>query len=188
MRRITCISVLAAIVTAAGCAAMTVSSHIERSADFDRYRTYAWSEPDTLPPGDPRLDNNPFFRDYVQGAVERQLALKGFEYVTSSESPDLLIHYHANVRRRIDVEAVDRQYGYSGTDEPHLVEFEQGTLVVDVIDARTNKLVWRGWAQDSVAGVLDDQDRLDRQVERGVTRMFEGCPTAGPSTATPPRH
>ncbi len=161
-----------------GCGSMTVSSHIERGADFDVYRTYDWGPPDGLPTGDPRLDNNAFFQDYVQGAVEKQLAMKGLERGASG-SADLLVHYHANVTQRIDVDATDRQYGYASSYEPHVVDFEQGTLVVDVIDARTNKLVWRGWAQDSVAGVIDDQDRLDRQTERGVTRMFERFPIVG---------
>jgi hypothetical protein len=97
----------------------------------------------------------------------------------------VLVHYHANVRQRLDVDAADLEYGYTGTGGPHPVEFEQGTLVVDLIDARTRKLIWRGWAQDSVAGVIDDQDRLDHQVERGVTRMFERFPNAGRPLAPP---
>lgn len=169
----------------AACASMTVSSHIERAADFGGYQSYAWGPPDALPTGDPRLDNNAFFQDYVQGAIEKQLAMKGFERADAG-SPDLLVHYHANVTQRIDADATDRQYGYSQSAEPHMVEFEQGTLVVDIIDARTNKLVWRGWAQESVDGVIDNQDRLDRHTERGITRMFERFPIVGRANHTPP--
>jgi hypothetical protein len=159
----------------AGCAAMTVGAHLEGVASFSGYQTFAWGPRDALPTGDPRLDGNIFFRDHVEGAIEKQLAMRGLRLMLISESPDLLVHYHANVRQRIDVEATDRLYGYSsGNYEPDVVEFEQGTLVVDVVDARTNRLIWRGWAQDSVN--VDDSDRLHRQIDEAVPRMFRQFP------------
>ena len=64
----------------AGCATtMTVSSHVDRAVDFAHYRTYDWGPADALPTGDARLDANPFFKDHLQGEVEKQLAAKGFE-------------------------------------------------------------------------------------------------------------
>ena len=72
MRRLCVGLLLTAFV--AGCAAMSVSSHIERNVNFTDYVTYDWGPPDGLPVGDPRLDGNEFFRDYVMGAIEKQLA------------------------------------------------------------------------------------------------------------------
>jgi Domain of unknown function (DUF4136) len=156
------------------CAPMTVGAHLERTATFSGYQTFAWGPSDALPTGDPRLDGNIFFRDHVLGAIEKQLVLKGLRLVEEA-SADLRIHYHANVRQRIDVDTTDRQYGYaSGDRQPQLIEFEQGTLVVDVIDASTNRLVWRGWAQDSVNP--EDSDRLHRQIDAAVPRMFKQFP------------
>jgi hypothetical protein len=57
---------------------MTVNSHFEPTADSARYRSYDWGPADALPTGDPRLDKNPFFQDYLQGAIEMQLTLKGW--------------------------------------------------------------------------------------------------------------
>ena len=134
-----------------GCATMNVSSHVLRGADFTQYRTFEWGPADALPTGDPRLDRDPFFQDHVQGAVEKGLAGRGFARV-SVGTPDLLIHYHANISRRIDINWLDRERGYCYDDAcgVRTVEKEAGTLVLDVIDARTNRLVWRGWAQHSV--------------------------------------
>ena len=56
--------------------------------------------------------------------------------------------------------------------------FEAGTIILDVVDARTNRLIWRGWAQDSFEGVLDRQDRLRRQVDDAVNRMLRELPMA----------
>src|SRR6188472_936791 len=82
-----------------GCATMTVSSHVQRGLDFSQYRTYDWGPADALPTGDPRLDRNPFFRDHVEGAVEKQLAARGFSRPMSGTA-DLLLHYHASITQR----------------------------------------------------------------------------------------
>ena len=57
-----------------------------------------------------------------------------------------------------------------------ITHYEAGTLVVDIIDARTQRLIWRGWAQDSVEDVLGNRDRVRQTVEEGVSRMFATFP------------
>jgi hypothetical protein len=164
-----------------GCATMNVSSHVLSGADFTQYRTFEWGPADALPTGDPRLDRDPFFQDHVQGAIEKGLAGRGFARV-STDTPDLLIHYHANISRRIDINRLDRERGYCYDDAcgVRTVEKEAGTLVLDVIDARTNRLVWRGWAQHSVEDMLRDRDRMEQRINDAVTRMLEQLPT-GPA-------
>jgi hypothetical protein len=179
MRKMTGLFTVLAAMTFAGCATMMVSSHIECGVNFASFVTYDWGPPDNLPVGDPRLDNNPFFNDHLQGAIEKKLAANGYERVTSG-TPDLLVHYHASVNQRLDVYTVDNRYGYCyGNCEPQITDYEQGTLVVDLVDARTNKVVWRGWSQDTVSGVIDNQERLEKQVDKGVTKMMMLLPRGG---------
>jgi hypothetical protein len=156
---------------------MSVSSHAERGLDFAQYRTYDWGPADALPTGDPRLDKNPFFQDHLQGAVERQLAAKGFAR-SASGTPDLLIHYHASISQRIDVNRLDREYGYCYDENclVRVIEYEAGTLVLDIVDTRTNRLIWRGWAQENVEGVIDNQDRMARSIDEAVRRMLRRLP------------
>lgn len=171
------IALVMASLAAASCATtMNVSSHVERGLDFSRYRTFDWGPADALPTGDPRLDKNPFFKDQVQGAVEKELAVRGIELSTGT--PDLLIHYHANIMQRIDVNRVDRPYGYyaSGDSPPETVMYEAGTLVLDIVDAHSNKLLWRGWAHNSVKDLLDDPDKMANTIRQAVTRMLEKLP------------
>ena len=177
MRRLLIALTFAAI--GAGCAVMTVSSHIERNVNFAEYLTYDWGPPDNLPVGDPRLDNNPFFQDYLQGAIEKGLAARGYERAENGGA-DLLVHYHASVNQRVEVSSVDQRYGYCYEDcEARVIEYEQGTLIIDVVDPRTGKVVWRGWSQDTMNGVIDDQQRLQKQVDQGVTKMMELLPRGG---------
>ena len=175
------LSLLIAAASMAGCATLTVGSHIDRTVNFGEYITYDWGPPDNLPVGDPRLDNNSFFRDYLEGAVEKWLAFKGYGRAVSGQ-PDLLIHYHASVNQKVDVYESDQQYGYCyGDCADRIAEFEQGTLVVDVVDARTNKVIWRGWAQDTMTGVIDNQSRLQEQVTKNVAAMMAALPQGGNS-------
>ena len=169
--------VLTSLIASACAATMAVSSHVDRSLNFAQYRTFDWGPADALPTGDPRLDGDPFFKDHAQGAVERGLSGRGLELV-SSGTPDLLIHYHAHISDRIDVNRADRAYGYCGTADcpPETVQYEAGTLVLDFIDARTNKLIWRGWAQNSVEDVLRNRDRMASTIDKAVDNMLRQLP------------
>jgi len=180
MRTLTALAAAVALAATAACATMSVSSHVERGVNFAEFTTYEWGPPDNLPVGDPRLDNNPFFNDYLQGAVEKQMAAKGFTRAAAGRPADLLVHYHASVNQRLDVYRADNEAGYCyGDCQPQVVDFEQGTLVIDIVDVKTKKVIWRGWAQDTMTGVIDNQARLQKQVDEGVTKMFMLLPRGG---------
>lgn len=163
--------------TVSACATMNVSSHVERDADFSKFRTWEWGKRDELPKTDPRLDS-PTFQDYLQGAVERQFAQRRLTRVDPGKTPDLLVHYHANVSSRINANSSHQAYG--ACYDPHctvrVMEQEVGTILVDVLDARTNRLVWRGWVQTNVDGVLKNERRLDRRIGKAVEEMFKQFP------------
>ncbi len=151
-----------ATLAVAGCATtMNVGSFVDRSVNFTRYRTYEWSQSDALPTGDAQLERNPFFQDYAHGAIEKQMAARGFERPTSRRA-DLLLSFHASLNRRTNVDAVSNSDGKCSYADcrDQVFDYEAGTLVLDVVDARTKRMMWRGWAQENMEGVLDKQDRL----------------------------
>jgi len=166
---------LLVVLAFAGCATMITSSYVGRGVDITRYRSYGWAPPDRLSTGDPRLDNNPFFQQRLQSGVEKQLAAKGFEK-RASGTPDLVVHYHASVTQRIDVGGIDREYANCERAECQPSVYEAGTIVLDLVDARTNTLVWRGWAKDSFDGVIDNQDWMEQKIDEAVTRIMERLP------------
>ena len=59
---------------------------------------------------------------------------------------------------------------------PESVWYEAGTLVLDFMDARTNKLVWRGWAQNSVEDMLRDKDKMAKTIDQAVAEMLRQLP------------
>jgi hypothetical protein len=160
------------------CATMNVSSHVEPGLDFARYHSWQWAPADALPLSDARL-NNVFFQDHFQGAVEKQFARRGFEQMHSDgDLPDLLVHYHANVTPRISPSNGDATSGacYDENCTVRVVENDLGTMMIDIVDAHTNRLIWRGWAQTNIDGVLDHPDRFSTRISDAVARMFARFP------------
>ena len=168
------VAAVAATVTVA-CAPVTVASFTPRDVQVSRYQTYDWGTVDTAVPGDPRLDNNSFFHDYLRGAIDRQLRSHGYEQ--TALTPDLRVHYHASAAQRIYI---------SGTEPTRercadcaVQVYDEGTMLIDLVDARTGALVWRGGAQTDIAGAVADQTRLERVLERVVTRIMKTLPARG---------
>ncbi len=164
----------ASLLTLGACATMNVSSFVQRGVTFTQYRTFTWAPPGQLSTGDPRLDNNEFFEARLRGAVERGLAARGLEFVEQGPA-DLQLHYHASITQRVDPGGADRQYGY-GEDDSAPSAFDAGTLTLDAVEGATNRLVWRGWADGALAGVVDRQDLLEKQVDTAVARILSRFP------------
>jgi hypothetical protein len=158
-----------------GCATMRPHSYLESGIDFREYRTYAWSPAGALSTGDPRLDNNRFFSDRVEAAVDRQLASKGFEK-TLPMGAQVLIHMHARIDQRIQSRDIDREYRRRDVSEDPPFVYEAGTLLLDFIDTRTHQLAWRGWAEGSMDGAIDNQDVMDARIDDAVARILARLP------------
>jgi hypothetical protein len=156
-----------------GCATMRVGSFLDRGPDLTVYRTYAWASDAQLSTGDPRLDNNEFFQTRLRDAVEKGLVARGLEKAESGQA-DFVLHYHASVTQKVDAGGVDDRYGYCEDCTPSV--FDAGTLTLDVVDARTNKLAWRGWAESTFEGVVDDQQWLERRIDEAVGRILQKFP------------
>ena len=170
--------VIVSVVTLNACATLRVNSYLERGADFARYRSYAWQRSDVFSTGDPRLDNNRFFTGRVESAVERQLSGRGFEK-TGADTADLVIHIHARVDQRLDTNAIDQEYGRCDAEECRPRVYDAGTLLLDFIDTRTNTLAWRGWAEGSLDGVIDDQQWMEETIDRAVEKILARLPPPG---------
>ena len=169
--------------TLPGCASMTVNSYAEHGVDFGQYLSYGWAPAEERPTGDPRLDNNPFFYERLQAEVERQLTRRGY-LKTTTEQPDLLVHPYVNLHEEVDPNGVDRRAanGYDRRaanlegNAPEPFVYEAGTLWIDVVDARASRVVWRGWAEGNVEGVLSNQAFMEQKIDEVVARILEKFP------------
>jgi hypothetical protein len=158
-----------------GCAAVTAGSYVTPRAGLTGYATYAWAPDDETPTGDPRLDSNPFVRERVRTGVDRELSTRGY-LPAAGGIPDLMVHIHMSVTQVIDTSLIDQQFCVETDCRPFV--YQAGTIVVDLVDAVTNTLVWRGWAESNLGDLIDDQAALDRRVDESVTRILARLPPA----------
>jgi hypothetical protein len=174
----------------AGCSTMEVSYDYDPKAKFSGLNTYDWLDEPQKPTGDPRIDDNTILKSRVQTAVDTALAARGFRKVSSD--PDFLVAYHVSLDRQQSVQTLNSYYGYSpgwgygygasyrpgywaGAPETYVYEYEEGTLILDVVDPKSKELMWRGSAQDEV-NFKSTPEKAQAQINEAVNGMLEHFP------------
>ncbi len=172
---------LAALVVAAvavSCTPFRVAYDFDPSADFGALRSYAWLPGLQPPTGDPRVDNS-IVDSRIRAAVDTRLAAMGYAK-DFPERADFLVAYHAAVAEKIDVETIDRYYGpgprWAGVvvTDTVVTEYEEGTLLLDVVDRGSRKLLWRGSVQarlDRQASPAERSGRVQVAVDEMLARF-----------------
>lgn len=156
--------VAAAIAGAA--AASTVKLDYDRRADFSTYESWAWKR------GEERrgatLAETRIRRALTNGFTER-----GFERVDDLAEADFLVDYRAAAHGELRVREGFRTPGVGRDLSVDRVPV--GTLVVDVFDAETGALVWRGLVSDTLAR---DPERAEKKTARAVAKLLAQFPPA----------
>jgi hypothetical protein len=177
---------LVGLIAIVACAPMQVRTYVPRDSDIRKYHTYGWAPAGAFDTGDPRLDNNTIFIERLQSAVARQMARKGWASAPANQA-DLVIHFHARIDQRLDLKSVPPGQVREDAGGGPLV-YDAGTLLLDFIESRSKTLVWRGWAEGSVDGVIDNQAWMNEKVDTAVERILAAFPAmAVPSAASTDR-
>lgn len=165
-------------VAMAGCAAPVKTEH-DSTAAFDRYRTFAWQTPERESLDDPELDSEMLDRR-VADVLTAALTAAGYEQAGESGA-DFRVTYHLAERESRDSGGgfsvgVGGSSGNVGTG----ISFGSGdggrelNLILDIVDADSGELVWRGWSATR-RSVLSDADALRDLVDR----ILEAFPPEG---------
>jgi hypothetical protein len=123
----------------------------------------------------------------IRAAVDTELALKGY-LQRSSTAPDFLIGYRTATQFKT-TETVEEFYAYkqAGGDEAPQVAFgrgfEEGSITLELIDARTRELLWRA----SAASVISEKPASADRVKQAVRLMLEKLPPAATHSNQPPQ-
>jgi len=133
----------------------------DHDVDFSRYKTWSWQAGGTAP-------TDPVAHKAIREALARGLAARGLSRVDSDAT--LLVTYHAALTRRIDVVSLDSGF----KDPPTGIRYaETGTLVIDLLDAASGEVVWRGHA----AGVLRyGPKEVTAQIDAAVAELLARFP------------
>ena len=154
------------------CGSVNVQTENGAGADFTKLRSYDWFEK-----RDVSLDgvgvNNPDVEELVKASVEKQLQSKGYRKATDAQ-PDFLISWVGAIEKKVKVESINHlysSYGYgpvaagmplAAKKGDTVREYEEGTILLDVLDPVTHTMLWRGRGTD----------RLLQGMEKGDTPLY----------------
>ena len=169
MKRLKRLTALAALAAIAGCSSISISTDFDSNADFAGYKTFGWMKQADSEEG---YDYSGLVDERIKSAVDKQLQTKGLTKGTTNT--DLLVVYHAGKKEQLEVE--DWGYGgWWGVGGGDAYSYEEGTLIVDLVDASTKKMVWRGTAKKAMSESPSSEER-DAAIDEAIQKMFEKYP------------
>ncbi len=151
--------------------AQHVQTDFDHQANFSQYKTYSWQQVKTP---------NPLWDSRVKSAVDAQLAAKGWTRVDSDGDVAIVAMKTTQTQRTLQTFYDGfgggwRWRGFGGFGESTTTEqdYKEGTLVVDLYDAKTKQLIWRGSTEDTLS---DKAAKNEKNLDKGVVKMFKDFP------------
>jgi hypothetical protein len=171
--------------------AQQVNIDFDRDADFTKYKSYAYQVC--------HLVENPLVDKRIVKELESRMAMEGL--ILAQANPDLNVTYHSSTSEEFAVDTNNWGYGfgsgwywghgggYSGYGGGYLGhgaggpisstttvrKYTRGTLVVDIWDARTKQLIWRGTATNTVS---ENPQKNENNLKKAMDKMFRKYPPA----------
>ena len=166
---------LVLVLTAAAASAQEVKLDYDHDVDFSRYKTFAWSVAQ-------RPAKNPANHIRITRAVEEAFTAKGLSK-DAAGAPDAYLMYTGRVGDKVQVTGRPGGSSWEPTNLRTMVDLNkvrEGTLVLEMYDARTKDVVWRGVASE--VGVREDA--MEEAIRAAVKKLLDGYP---PKTAEDPK-
>ena len=146
-----------------------VKTDYDRGVDFNQYKTYSWKKVQTA---------DPLWVDRIKEAVDSQLAAKGWRRVESGGQASLIgiemTRNQQSVNTFYDGFGGGRRWGGGfGNATSKVDTYQVGTLVLDIFDTNSHKLIWRGSSSDTMS---DKSENNIKNLDKGAQKMFEHFP------------
>ena len=169
----TALSTLFFLATLGAAFAQNVKTDFDHQANFSQYKTYSWQE---IKPANSLWDAR------IKNAVDAQLAAKGWTQVASGGDVAIVAIKTTQTQRSLQTfyDGMGggwgwRRFGGGGFGEATTTEqdYKEGTLVVDLYDAKTKQLIWRSSAEDTLSSKAE---KNEKNLDKGVAKMFKKFP------------
>jgi hypothetical protein len=182
MRVLTSVAGVALAASLAACSGISTNFDFDPQANFTGYQTWAWME---MQP-DPQFTD--LQRSRLRSSVESGMAAKGLELVRSQ--PDVFVGYQVILDEQVSYNTVNNYYGGGwgyrgwygpsygmtmGSSQTTETRVQVGTLILDIFDAGTKELVWRGTGESKIQEIQDPQERQAR-LDKAVAKILENFP------------
>lgn len=172
MKKLKFIPVLLLFVLAS-CNSVRVNADYDKKANFSSYKTYAY-----LKSAVDKVEISDLDKKRILHSIDDALATKGF---TKSETPDLLISIFTKENQRVDIYN-NAGFGwgmgwgwspYMGMGYSSTYVTPEGTLYIDLVDAKTKELVWQG---EGSGYLTKDTEQKDARIKEFVDRILSQYP------------
>lgn len=159
----------------ASCDSVKVYSDYDQAADFSKYKTFAY-----MKSGIDKVEISDLDKRRILNAIDQQMLAKGF--TKSDTNPDLLINIFTKAREELSVNQFNAGWGYGWGwgwnpymygGQTTVTSTTEGTLYIDLIDAKKKELVWQG---EGTGTLSKDRERKDEIVNNMVTKILAQYP------------
>ena len=184
------ISLIAGVILMTGCAS---KSEIDVSTDysmanFDQFSSYQWLPEDQSKGHKP--DNN-LITDRITDSINKNLSSKG--YHQTDAKPDVLVDFNVTTAAKVNIDNNQTYEGYApgftwsrgygaqatqskvGVMETSIVEYTEGSLMIDIIDPNNMQIIWRGIGTNKLPEQYD-RDLASKLINKAVMATLENYP------------
>lgn len=166
----------------AACSGIEVSQDYDQGYNFSALNTFAWKQNDDNEYG---LIDNDLVDKRIRTAIVNTFSAKQYTLVDTG-TPDFYISYHMTVEQKISTSSVSSgvsigrgsrgHFGSVGISTGSQVRaYDQGTLLIDVTEPDSSKLVWRGVGTQEVSE-HSDPEKSTKQINETVEKILAQFP------------
>ncbi len=153
--------------------AQDVKIDFDKAYDFSTVKTYAISIGTTW--------GNDLSERRVLTEIDEAIAAKGWKKVDAAQANAIVVLHGATQTKRSANTFYSggyggygyRGFGGMGTSQTVVSEYAVGTLVVDMFDAKSKNLIFRGTAEDEIS---DNPEKNAKRLEKASTKLFKNFP------------
>ncbi len=175
---------LATLVVAPAAFAAKPNIQWNKDYDFSHIKTFAWQDP-TAPS---LAQSNPFMHKFIQDEIEKRLSAAGLTKAAAGAAPDVWVTYHGSVMNNVQLQSDSFGYGFGGygmggwgmygygaagpvSTTTRVVNYMEGTLIVDIVDPMKKELVWRGSTTPIL--ISDSNDKTEKNISKALDAMVK---------------
>ncbi|MEA2072034.1 MAG: DUF4136 domain-containing protein [Campylobacterota bacterium] len=169
-----------------GCSTLKVNVDYDTEYDFTNQTKYAIVHSS-------KEGSNTLMNDRVKNAIRASLEKKSYREVSEKEA-ELVFVFHVNVQQMSDIRSDYQMVGYSGygygrgfggygrgygtvmVERPSTYRWLEGSLVIDALNPKTNKIVWRGSANDELSRDSSTPDEKTKYINEVVSKVMQKFP------------
>ena len=157
------------LIALSSCSSVRVNADYDKKVSFTNYKSYAY-----LKSGIDKAEISDLDKKRILHSIDEVMLSKGF---SKSENPDVLISIFTKERERVDVY---QNYGfgwgwntYWGMGYSNVTTTPEGTLFIDIIDAKSKELVWQG---EGSGYLTKNTEKKEARIKEFVSKILEQYP------------